>query len=177
MDMAIEVTTGDITALDVDVVVNAANEYLSHGGGVAAAIARAGAPTVDRESDAWIAQHGQLAPGDAAHTGAGSMPARWVVHVVGPRYKQSQDNEGRLRQAVRAALDKSRELGARSAALPAISAGIFGYPREDATAVIASEVHAWMQHNPDGLEKVVLVGFDDGTSADFRSGLEAAERE
>lgn len=172
--VAIEVITGDITTLEVDVVVNAANEYLSHGGGVAAAIARAGAPTVDRESDAWIAEHGQLSPGEAAHTGAGAMPARWVVHVAGPRYQEGQDNEGPLRQAVRAALDRSRELGARSVALPAISAGIFGYPRPEATAVIASEVQTWLKGNPNGLERVVLMGYDDGTSADFRRGLEAA---
>lgn len=171
--MAIEVVTGDITAQDVDVVVNAANESLSHGGGVAAAIARAGRPVVDRESDDWIRLHGPVGPGEAAHTGAGAMPARWVVHVVGPRYRPGQDNEGLLRQAVEAALDRSAELGAKSVALPAISAGIFGYPLDEATSVIARTVTDWLDSHPDSLEQILLVGFDEATSEAFRRGLDS----
>lgn len=170
--MDIDVVSGDITTLDVDVVVNAANESLAHGGGVAAAIARAGAPVVNDESAAWVRQHGPIGPGEAAHTGAGSMPARWVVHVVGPRYSEGQDNESMLREAVRAALDRAVELDARSVALPAISAGIFGYPRGEATFVIASEIQTWATEHPDGLERVVLVGFDDATANDFRRAIE-----
>lgn len=170
--MGIEVQAADITTLDVDVVVNAANRALSHGGGVAAAIARAGRPVVDEESEAWIRQHGPLDPGDAAHTGAGSMPARWVVHVVGPRYQEGQDNEGLLRQAVSAALDRSRELGARSVAMPAISTGVFGYPRREAVTVIANEVKGWLDANPDVIDRVLLVGFDEDTAAEFREAVE-----
>jgi O-acetyl-ADP-ribose deacetylase len=169
--MAIDVVTGDITALEVDVIVNAANETLAHGGGVAAAIARAGAPVVDEESAAWVSEHGPIGPGDAAHTRAGSMPARWVVHVVGPRYRRDQDNEGLLRQAVRAALDRAVELDARSVALPAISAGIFGYPRGEATLVIATEVETWQTEKPQRLDRVILVGFDDATADDFRRAI------
>lgn len=171
--MAIEVVTGDITRLEVDVVVNAANEYLQHGGGVAAAIARAGAPVVDAESNEWVKKHGPVGPGQAAHTGAGNMPAKWVVHVVGPRYRDGQDNEGLLRQAVTAALDRSAELGARSVALPAISAGIFGYPRAEATRVIAQTVEDWLDQHPGTLDRVLLVGYDESTSDDFRRGLES----
>src|SRR5690606_15495772 len=133
--MGIEVVTADITTLEVDAIVNAANESLAHGGGVAAAIARAGTPVVNEESAEWVEQHGLLEPGESAYTGAGSMPARWVIHVVGPRYSEGQDNESLLRQAVAAALDRGAELGARSMALPAISAGIFGYPLDEATYV------------------------------------------
>lgn len=171
--MAIEVLTGDITALEVDVIVNAANEQLAHGGGVAAAIARAGAPEVSADSEAWIAEHGPLQPGGAAHTRAGPMPAQWVVHVVGPRYREGQDNEGLLRAAVSAALDRAAELSARSIAFPAISAGIFGYPRAEATAVIAAEATRWLDDHPGGLDRVVLVGFDQATAADFRAGIAA----
>ncbi len=171
--MGIEVVTGDITRLEVDVIVNAANEHLQHGGGVAAAIARAGAPVVDAESEAWVREHGPLGPGEAAHTGAGGMPAEWVVHVVGPRYREGQDNEGLLRQAVKAALDRSAELGARSVALPAISAGIFGYPRAEATRVIAQTVEEWLEEHPDTIDRVLLVGYDESTSEDFRRGLDA----
>jgi putative ATPase len=173
--MAVETITADITTLDVDVIVNAANESLSHGGGVAAAIARAGRPVVDQESEEWIRQHGPLGPGDAAHTGAGNMPARWVVHVVGPRFRPGQDNAGLLRQAVVAALERSADLGARSVALPAISAGIFGYPRPEATKVIADTVVAWTQAHPDRLDRVLLVGFDESTTEDFRRALEGAD--
>lgn len=168
----IEVIQGDITTLEVDIVVNAANEELAHGGGVAAAIARAGAPVVDAESAAWLAEHGPLKPGQAAPTGAGPMRARWVVHVVGPRYQTGQDNEGMLRTAVRSALDRSVEMGARSVALPAISAGIFGYPRAEATSVIASEVIAWSARHPDDLDRVVLCAFDSASAEDFKAALE-----
>lgn len=171
--MGIEVRTGDITQLDVDVVVNAANRALSHGGGVAAAIARAGRPVVDEESEAWIRQHGPLEPGEAAHTGAGSMRARWVVHVAGPQYQEGQDNEGLLRRAVAAALARSAELGARTVAMPAISTGIFGYPRRKAVGVIADEVKGWLAANPALLDRVILVGFDEATAAEFRAAVDA----
>lgn len=171
--MEIEILVGDITRLDVDVVVNAANEDLDHGGGVAAAIARAGAPVVDHESAAWVRDHGPIRPGQAAHTGAGDMPAKWVVHVAGPRYTSGQDNEALLTEAVTTALDRATELGARSVALPAISAGIFGYPCPEATSVIYRTIHAWDATHPDGLERVVLVGYDEATAADFRAAEEA----
>ena len=170
--MGIEVVTADITSLEVDAVVNAANESLAHGGGVAAAIARAGAPVVNDESAEWVEQHGLLESGESAFTGAGSMPARWVIHVVGPRYSEGQDNESLLRQAVAAALDRGAELGARSMALPAISAGIFGYPLDEATYVIASEVSRWLEEHPDSLDRVILVGYDDRTATSFQNALE-----
>lgn len=172
-DRAVELgaVTGDITELEVDVVVNAANEHLAHGGGVAAAIARAGRPQVDEESAAWVAEHGPLAPGRAATTGAGSMPARWVVHVVGPRYGAGQDNAALLAQAVEAALEAAATVGARSVAMPAISAGIFGYPRPEATRVIVDTVRGWARARPDVLDRVLLVGFDDASTADFEAAL------
>ncbi len=162
---------GDLTAQEVDAVVNAANEHLAHGGGVAAALVRAGGPVVQIESDGWVAEHGPLTPGTAAVTSAGNMPARWVVHVVGPRYREEQDNEGLLRQAVTAALDAAAGLGARSVALPAISAGVFGYPRDQATAVIATACLAWTEAHPEALDEVRLVGYDAAVTADFAAGL------
>jgi O-acetyl-ADP-ribose deacetylase (regulator of RNase III) len=169
------VVQGDLTAQDVDVVVNAANEQLAHGGGVAAALSRAGGPEVQRESDAWVKAHGPLGAATAAVTTAGRMPARWIVHVVGPRWRQGQDNEGLLRSAVRAALDTARDLGAQSLALPAISAGIFGYPRGEATTVITDETITWLQGNVDGdlgnLTEVRLVGYDAPTAMDFAKSL------
>lgn len=169
--MDLRVVTGDITRLEVDVVVNAANEHLAHGGGVAAAIARAGAPQVDEESAAWVAEHGPVRPGQAASTGAGSMPARWVVHVVGPRYAHGQDNAGLLAETVRAALDEAVTLGAASVAVPAISAGIFGYPRAEATRVIVDTVRHWATTHPASLDEVLLVGYDAASASDFQDAL------
>lgn len=166
----VTVVRGDITKQDVDVIVNAANAHLAHGGGVAAAIASAGAPAVDEESRAWIDEHGPVPPGGAAVTSAGPMPARYVVHVVGPVYRSGQDNEGMLRSAVRAALDASADLGARSVALPAISAGIFGYPPADACRIIADEVRRWLDANG-SLEEIRLVAFDSDIADSFRTAL------
>ncbi len=165
--------TGDLTAMDVDVIVNAANEHLAHGGGVAAAIVRAGGPVVQRQSDDWVDAHGPLSPGVAAVTGAGAMPARAVVHVAGPRYREGQDNAGLLRTAVTAALDAAIAAGHRTVALPAISAGIFGYPLADATRVIAAAVHRWVEEHPADLDEIQLVGFNERVAAAFRAGLEA----
>jgi O-acetyl-ADP-ribose deacetylase (regulator of RNase III) len=173
-DATVLVAQGDLGAQDVDVLVNAANEQLSHGGGVAAALAKGGGPDVQRESDEWVAEHGPVGRGAAAVTTAGDLPARWIVHVVGPRWREGQDNEALLREAVRAALDKARELGAASIAFPAISAGIFGYPRDEATAVIAGEVVAWLGGSPGPVSEVRLVGYDADTTQDFADGVAAA---
>jgi putative ATPase len=162
---------GDLTQQEVDAVVNAANEHLAHGGGVAAALERAGGRQVRKESDAWVRAHGPVGPGRAAVTTAGRMPARWIVHVVGPRHREGQDNEGLLRQAVRAALDAARDEGARSVALPAISAGIFGYPPAEAARVIAQEAAAWLAGDRGGVEEVRLVGYDEAAARDFAAAL------
>lgn len=170
--MEVRAVTADITGLEVDVIVNAANEQLRHGGGVAAAIARAGHPQVDEESEAWVAEHGPVEPGQAARTGAGPMPAGWVVHVVGPRHQRGQDNQGLLAQAVRAALDETVAAGGRSVAMPAISTGIFGYPAQEATRVIVDAVRSWDGEHPGALDTVLLVGFDARMTAQFTAALE-----
>lgn len=167
---------GDLTRQDVDVVVNAANQHLRHGGGVAAAIARAGGPEIQRASDAWVDQHGPLADGQAAITTGGELPAKHVVHVAGPVYDEThEDNAKRLAMAVRAALDAAAGVGARSIAFPAISAGIFGYPLAEATSVLADEVVSWVAQHPGALDEVRLVGFDDAASEAFASALAAAD--
>ena len=170
----VSVVQGDLTQQTVDAVVNAANETLAHGGGVALALVRAGGLVVQEESDRWVAEHGPVGRGEAAVTTAGAMPARHVIHVVGPRYRAGQDNEGLLRAAVTAALDAALDEGDRSLAFPAISAGIFGYPKAEATAVLSAAVVAWLQGNPGTLDEVRLVGYDEGTVAAFTAGLQAA---
>ncbi len=168
----LDVVQGDITAQQVDAVVNAANERLAHGGGVAAAIVRAGGRVIQDESDAWVRRHGPLRPGQAAVTSGGALPARWVIHVVGPRYREGQDNEGLLRRAVTAALDAAADVGAESVAFPAISAGIFGYPTDEATRVIVSAIRDWVDLHPNTLRTVLLVGFDATTADAFRRAVD-----
>lgn len=167
----IHTVRGDLTTQEVDVLVNAANEHLSHGGGVAAAISRAGGPAIQTESDAWVAVHGPLSPGIAAVTSGGALPARWVVHVAGPIHRPGQDNAGLLATAVHTALDAAAGVGARSVAMPAISAGIYGYPMIEATRVIAATVRAWCAEHPDALDEVRLVGYGDDAVAGFEAGL------
>ena len=123
----IELVEGDITTQSVDVIVNAANSDLAHGGGVAAAIARAAGPDLRRES----AEYPRVPVGGAGVTTAGELPARWVVHAVGPVWSGGDDGEPELLAgAYSSALGKAIDLGARSIAFPSISTGIFGYPIE-----------------------------------------------
>ena len=162
---------GDLTSQDTDAIVNAANEQLQHGGGVAAAIAGAGGKDIQQESDRWVAEHGRVATGTAAITTGGTLPARWVVHTVGPRYREGQDSEGLLRRAVSAALDTATAHDVRSIAFPAISAGVFGYPRAEATAAVADQVAGWLKAHPGELDEVRLVGYDRATAEEFAAAL------
>jgi O-acetyl-ADP-ribose deacetylase len=167
--------TGDLTREEVDAIVNAANVGLQHGGGVAGAISRAAGPTVQRESDAWVAEHGPLRDGTAAVTGAGRLPCRLVVHVAGPVYDAGRDdNADRLRAAVTAALGAAAGRDARTVSFPAISAGIYGYPLAEAATVLASTVVGWVRAHPGRLDEVRLVGFSDEATAAFASALDAS---
>ena len=121
---------GDITQQDVDAVVNAANRAMRGGGGVDGAIHSAGGRAV---LDDCIARfpHG-LATGEAGWTTAGNLPARWVIHVVGPNYRAGERDRSLLTSCYANALAVADELGARSVAIPLVSAGIYGWPRTDA---------------------------------------------
>ncbi|MEX2505044.1 MAG: macro domain-containing protein [Egicoccus sp.] len=166
--------TGDLTAQQVDAIVNAANAELQHGGGVAGALARAAGPTLQSESDTWVREHGPLSDGTAAVTAAGDLPAKVVVHVAGPVYRTARDDNAlRLRAAVVAALDATADRGLRSIAFPAISAGIYGYPRREATQVLVEASLDWLTDHPDVLDEVRLVGFDDAARDDFAAALQA----
>jgi glutamate racemase len=170
----LRVIVADITEQPVGAIVNAANVHLQHGGGVAGAIARAGGLVIQSESDEWVRGHGPLGVGDAAVTGAGSLPADYVIHVAGPIYRAGQDNESMLRAAVSGALAAAAELGVASVSFPAISAGIYGYPVDRATAVLADEVIEWLADHPDVLDEVLLVARDRSVAEDFRSGVAEA---
>ena len=166
------VIQGDLTAARTDVIVNAANQQLWHGGGVAAALAAVGGEEFVADSYRWVSEHGPVRSGQAAVTTGGGLPARWVVHVVGPRYRKGEDNAARLREAVRAALDSSAEIGAKTVAMPAISAGVFGYPLGAAAELIVSECFEWVCEHPGRLSEIRLVGYNRRAADAFRAGLE-----
>jgi len=151
----LELVEGDITALDTDAIVNAANERLAHGGGVAGVISRRGGLAIQRESDAWVRQHGRVVTGSAAITSGGNLKARHVIHAVGPVYDGSPRSAELLASAVRAALRMADEHGLKSVGLPAISTGIFGYPMEEAAQVMLRAAVEYLQGET-GLERVVF---------------------
>ncbi len=164
----VEAVLGDLTRESVDAVVNAANRHLAHGGGLAGAIVRAGGAVIQKESD-------RLAPvavGGAVVTAAGSLPARWVIHAVGPRWGEGSE-EAKLRSAVRSALDRALEIGARSVSLPAISTGIFGYPKNEGTLTIVHELESWLSVHPGIIDHIRLVAFDQLTADLFATALRA----
>ena len=132
--MQIELVEGDITEQLVDAIVNAANSSLLGGGGVDGAIHRRGGPAILEECRAMRASRypDGLPAGDAVATTAGNLPARWVIHTVGPVYDATRDQSATLRSCYSRSLAVADELGARTVAFPLISAGAYGWPLEDA---------------------------------------------
>lgn len=147
---AIQVRQGDLTRETVDAVVNAANAHLAHGGGVAAAIVRAGGQAIQEESDRWVAENGPVPIGQVAVTGAGALPARHVIHAVGPIWEGGDaDEDALLHSAVWQSLLKAHALRLASIALPAISSGIFGFPKARCAAILIGTALEFCERNPD----------------------------
>jgi O-acetyl-ADP-ribose deacetylase (regulator of RNase III) len=145
---------GDITRQNVDAIVNAANNAMRGGGGVDGAIHRAGGPKV---LDDCIRRFPDgLATGDAGWTTAGSLPARWVIHTVGPNYSAGQRDRALLESCYRRSLEVADEIGARTVAFPLISAGIYGWPKQDAIAAAVDTIGA----ADTGVTAVTIVAFD-----------------
>jgi len=138
-DSTIEIVEGDLTDLDTDAIVNPANANLQLGGGVAGAIARRGGPSIQAECD----RHGPIRVGEAALTGAGELAARVVIHAVGPRMGEGDEDE-KLASATRSALTLAERHGLESIALPAISTGIFGYPLDRCAQVMLGTIVAFI---------------------------------
>ncbi len=162
---------GDVTAQVVDAVVNAANRAMRGGGGVDGAIHRAGGPEV--LADCVRRFPDGLATGDAGWTTAGLMPARWVVHVVGPNHRAGQTDRGLLLSCYRRAVEVADALGARTMAFPLVSAGVYGWPREDAAAA-AVEALRDADGAGTGVVEARLVAFDAGTADLLRRAVGAS---
>ena len=164
--MRIEVSQGDITAERVDAIVNAANSSLLGGGGVDGAIHRAAGP----ELLAACRPLGGCATGDAKATPGFRLPARWVIHTVGPVYRDGRSGEPELlASCYRRSLEVADELGAASVAFPAISTGVYGYPKEEAARIAVATLRA----GAGAVELVRLVAFDAATKALYERELAA----
>ncbi|MER7921672.1 O-acetyl-ADP-ribose deacetylase [Streptomyces sp. NPDC096057] len=155
----ITLVRGDITRQTADAIVNAANSSHLGGGGVDGAIHRRGGPAILEECRRLRASHyGKgLATGQAVATTAGDLDARWVIHTVGPVYSREEDRSAQLASCYRESLRVADELGARTVAFPAVSAGIFGWPMEDAARIAVETVRA----TPSAVEEVTFVLFDE----------------
>ena len=163
----LQLVQGDITVEKVDAIVNAANASLNHGGGVAAAISLKGGPQIQAESDAWIRQHGQVTHAEPALTGGGRLPARFVIHAVGPVWGEGNE-DAKLLQAVLGSLKLADKQHLGSIALPAISTGIFRFPKERAAGVILKAIQDYLAQTPaSGLTLVRLTLYDTPTLEAF----------
>jgi O-acetyl-ADP-ribose deacetylase len=159
---SLEVLQADVTKLEVDAIANAANTRLLHGGGVAGAIARAGGPVVQEESDAKA----PIGLGEAVETSAGDMPARWVIHAATMEMDFRTDAQI-IERATRSTLAKAEELGARSLALVAFGTGVGGFPLDEAARIMAA-----VARGHDGaLERIVFAVHGDAAEQAFRDAL------
>lgn len=165
MTPQLEVVRGDITAQHVDAVVNAANRAMRGGGGVDGAIHRAGGPQV--LADCIERFPDGLATGQAGWTTAGDMPARWVIHVVGPNHTAGQTDPDLLVSCYREALRVADELGVATMAFPLVSAGIYGWPLDDAARIAVDTV----RQTPSSVREVRFVAFGADADAALRAAL------
>jgi O-acetyl-ADP-ribose deacetylase len=139
---------GDITQRNVDAIVNAANSYLKHGGGVAAAIVREGGAIIQEESDKIVTGRGRVSVGSAVATTSGKLPCKAVIHTVGPRMGEGNEDY-KLKKAVRSSLLLASEKGFRSISMPAISSGIFGFPKDRCAKILVAESKTFLQGSND----------------------------
>lgn len=158
---------GDLTERDVDAIVNAANTHLQHGGGVAGAIVKKGGQVIQEESD----QIGYVQVGSAAITSSGRLPAKYVIHAVGPRMGEG-DEDNKLQSAVLSSLLLAAEKDLRSISIPAISSGIFGFPKDRCAKVLITTAVGYLrEHSESSLEVIEFCIYDDVTMGYFREEL------
>jgi O-acetyl-ADP-ribose deacetylase (regulator of RNase III) len=162
----IELVQGDITELETDAIVNAANAQLQLGGGVAGAVRRKGGPAIQAECD----RHGPIGVGEAAITTGGQLKARHVIHAVGPRMGVDRPEDELLASATRSSLKLADEHGLKSIAFPAVSTGVFGYPIDRCAAVMIGTVIDYLKGQT-GLERVVFCLFTERDSGVFEAEL------
>jgi len=164
----LRLVSADLTERDVDAIVNAANSRLQHGGGVAGAIVRKGGRIIQDESD----RIGFVPVGGAAMTSAGSLKARHVIHAVGPRMGEG-DEDAKLGKAINSVLSLATEKDLASIAVPAVSAGIFGFPKDRCARILVKETALFLQKRPDtSLRLVEFCIFDQEAFGYFKNEME-----
>lgn len=157
----LEIIYGDITKVSVDVIVNAANSSLLGGGGVDGAIHRAGGPIILEDCKKIIARQGSCKTGEAVITKAGNLPAKFVIHTVGPVWKGGQNGEAKkLANCYRNSLQLAVDNNCRTIAFPNISTGIYGFPKNEAAKIAVNTVVLFL-HQTDAIEKVIFVCFEE----------------
>ena len=162
----IQLAQGDLTTEPLDAIVNAANPWLQHGGGVAGAIVLRGGAQIQAESDAWVQAHGPVSHAEPAWTRAGNLPCRFVIHAVGPVWGEGEE-DAKLEAAISGALKRADALGLNSLALPAISTGIFGFPKERAARLIFAALRGYFAQNPASGLRLVRVTILDRPTLDI----------
>lgn len=156
----VRVIAGDITGIPADVIVNAANSGLMGGGGVDGAIHRAGGPVIHAACMKIVAEKGGCPAGEAVITGAGNLPAKYVIHTVGPVWRGGHAGEDELlKRAYRNSLLLALENGARTVSFPNISTGVYGFPKERAAQIAVKEVKSFLEEHS-GIDEVLFVCFD-----------------
>lgn len=161
MNPKIQVIKGDITKIRADVIVNAANTSLMGGGGVDGAIHRAGGPAILEDCRKIVARQGGCKTGQAVITTGGNLPAKYVIHTVGPVYNGGKSNVAELlRSCYQNALALAVENGCKTIAFPNISTGIYGYPKAEAAEIAVNTVKAFLNQN-EAIETVIFVCFDE----------------
>ncbi len=164
---------GDITEEEVDAIVNAANSQLKHGGGVAGAIVRKGGSVIQEESDRIVSIMGEVETGHAVITFAGNLKCKFVIHAVGPIWRGGNHGEDELlEKAVISSLEIANGYGLRSVSLPAISTGIFGFPKDRASRIIVKAIENWIRtHENTSLKEVRLCLYDEETLKIFLDAI------
>ncbi len=164
-DQIIRLVHGDITEERVDAIVNAANTQLVIGGGVAGAIVRRGGVEIQVESTQWVKEHGPVSSGGAAITTAGNLPCKYVIHVVGPVWGEG-DEDRKLETAVQTALKAADQLDLAIISIPAISTGIFGFPKERGADVILEAIDQYVKNHGSTSLKEIRITLIDASSVD-----------
>jgi O-acetyl-ADP-ribose deacetylase (regulator of RNase III) len=167
-DKQIQLVQGDLTELQVDAIVNAANAQLILGAGVAGAIRTKGGPSIQEE----CGRIGGTTVGQAVITGGGHLMARYVVHAVGPRYGEGDEDE-KLRQATLNSLHRATEKALTSIAFPAISTGIFGFPKDRCARIMLSTVRDYLSNETTTLERIIFCLWSAEDLAIFQQTLQA----
>ena len=170
-NVIIKIMKGDITESNVDAIVNAANSHLQHGGGVAGVISRKGGPVIQEESNAI----GYVPVGECAMTSGGRLKAPHVIHAVGPRMGEG-DEENKLKKAINNVLELATSKGLKSIAIPAISAGIFGFPKDKCAHILVEETATFVREKKTTLKEIVFCLIDTDIINFFTTEITKQER-